>query len=371
MVLHMSRATSNSSGNFAVEAKFEAMGYPGAVMYAGILAAGDATGDKSYDGFIARRFQFFADTIPLAVKGTGKNPYAHWISPRSLDDCGAMGAAMIKARRTGVGPDLKLLIDSFADFVSHKQFRLEDGTLARNRPFPKSIWADDMYMSVPLLAQMGALTNDPAYYDDAARQVMQISSHLFVPSTGLYTHGWHESIGDDQPHYYWGRANGWCAMATVELLDVLPADHPRRAEIIKLLKAHAQGIASVQSGQGLWHQLLDRPDSQLETSASAMFTFAIARAVNRGWLDAGTYGPVAIAGWNGLAGRIDADGNVTGTCVGTSYASDYPYYYNRTFTDDVHGYGPVLLAGAEMIKLLSNPSLQLSSKTGMVTVHAK
>lgn len=99
MVLHMSRATSNSSGNFAVEAKFEAMGYPGAVMYAGILAAGDATGDKSYDGFIARRFQFFADTIPLAVKGTGKNPYAHWISPRSLDDCGAMGAAMIKARR--------------------------------------------------------------------------------------------------------------------------------------------------------------------------------------------------------------------------------------------------------------------------------
>jgi rhamnogalacturonyl hydrolase YesR len=228
-----------------------------------------------------------------------------------------------------------------------------------------------MYMSVPLLAQMGALTNDPAYYDDATRQVLQISSHLFVPSSGLYTHGWHEAIGDDQPHYYWGRANGWCAMATVELLSVLPVDHPKRAEIIKLLKAHAQGIASQQSGSGLWHQMLDRPDSPLETSASAMFTFAIARAVNQGWLDAGTYGPVAVSGWNAVKGKISSDGKVTGTCVGTSYADDYPYYYNRSFTDDVHGYGPVLFAGSEMIRLLNNPHLQIAIRSETITFSEK
>jgi rhamnogalacturonyl hydrolase YesR len=41
---------------------------------------------------------------------------------------------------------------------------------------------------------------------------------------------------------------------------------------------------AAQGGMGLWHQLLDKTDSYLETSASAMFTFTIARGVNRGWL---------------------------------------------------------------------------------------
>ena len=79
-----------------------------------------------------------------------------------------------------MGPDLKPVIDRWADYVSHRQFRLADGTLARTEPQPDSIWADDMYMSVPFLAQMGKLTGDTRYYDDAARQVLQISGRLFV-----------------------------------------------------------------------------------------------------------------------------------------------------------------------------------------------
>lgn len=334
------------------EPTFETTGYPSGVAYAGLLAAGDATGDKAYTDFVAKRFQFFHDTMPQFTDAKGRNIFRAWIKPVSLDSCGAIGAAMIKARRANIGPDFKPLIDRFADFVSHKQYRLDDGTVARKNPFPDSIWGDDMYMSVPLLAQMGALTNDKSYFDDAAKQVTQLSGYLFVPSSNLYTHGWHRAIGKNQPHYYWGRANGWCAMATVELLDVLPQDHPKRDEIIKLLNAHAQGLASTQSGNGLWHQMLDRPDSFMETSASAMFTFAIANGVNHGWLDADTYGPVALAGWNGLTTKIDAHGHVTGTCVGTSYASDYAYYYARTATDDIHGYGPVLLAGSEIIKMI-------------------
>jgi unsaturated rhamnogalacturonyl hydrolase len=144
---------------------------------------------------------------------------------------------------------------------------------------------------------------------------------------------------------------------------VLPENHPRREEILKLLRAHAKGLASVQSGQGLWHQMLDRTDSYLETSCTAMFTYGLARAVNKGWLNPGTFGPVAIAGWNGLTTRIDADGRVTGTCVGTSYAADYVYYYNRPTGEDVHGYGPVLFAGAEMIRLVHNPRFRIQGST--------
>ncbi len=347
-------------------------GYPAGVIYAGMLNAADATGDREFSDFVARRFQFFADTIPIS-KGSadGKGLYHNWLTPISLDSCGAMGAAFVKARRQHIGGDLKAEIDRFDAFVASKQFRLPDGTLARHRPYPESLWADDMYMSIPFLAQMGALTNNSSYYDDAAKQVIQISARLFVPSSNLYTHGWNAGTGNDQPHYYWGRANGWCAMAMVELLDVLPVDHPQRAEILRQLREEAKGVASVQGGNGLWHQMLDRPDSCPETSCSAMFTFAIARAVNNGWLDSGAYGPVAIAGWNGIASRIDSTGHVTGTCVSTSYAADYPYYYNRRFTDDQHGYGPVLLAGSEIIKLMNNPRFRVRDEAGKLVLFTR
>jgi rhamnogalacturonyl hydrolase YesR len=133
-----------------------------------------------------------------------------------------------------------------------------------------------------------------------------------------------------------------------------------RARVLRLFRAHAQALASLQAGDGLWHQMLDRTDTYTETSCSAMFTFALARGVNRGWLDAGAYGPVAQAGWNGLTTRIDNQGHVIGTCIGTGYADDYVFYYHRPSTDDIHGYGPVLLAGAEMIRMLKNDHLKIN-----------
>lgn len=339
------------------EPRWNLYSYPMGVIYAGMVAAADATGDKAFADFDARRFAYFADQLakPDGAAFEGRRGSLRFLlHPNTLDSCGAMGSAFIKARRAKIGPDLQPVIDRFADYISHGQFRLDDGTLARQRPFANSLWADDTYMSIPFLSQMGALSGKREYFDDAAKQMTQFSARLFVPSAGLFTHAWHESAGDDQPRYFWGRANGWCIMSLVELLSVLPDDHPSRSDLIKLLRAHAQGIASTQSGEGLWRQMLDRPDSYLETSCSAMFSFALARAVNRGWLDAQTYGPVAIAGWNGVCSRIDPEGRITGTCVGTSYAADYVYYYSRPAVDDIHGYGPTLLAGAEIIQMLKN-----------------
>jgi rhamnogalacturonyl hydrolase YesR len=354
---------------------FNLPGYPAGVTYAGMISAGDVTGDKAFYDFDARRFEFFADAVPRFT-GTNlpllKNPFHGFVKPDSLDACGAIGASFIKARRAGVGPDLRVYIDRFADYVSHQQYRLADGTVARKRPFKSCLWLDDMYMSVPLLAQMGALTGDSSYYDDAAKQVIQISARLFEPSTGLYTHSCDMDAPDDQPTYYWGRANGWAIMAMCELLDELPENHPQRPAILKLLRAHARGLASVQSGSGLWHQMLDRPDSYLETSCTAMFTYGIAHAVDRGWLNANIYGGVAVAGWNALTTRIDKEGHVTGTCMGTSYAGDYVYYYNRPAGDDPHGYGPVLMAGSEIIRLLKNPDYTVETqKGGNILVVAK
>jgi rhamnogalacturonyl hydrolase YesR len=150
---------------------------------------------------------------------------------------------------------------------------------------------------------------------------------------------------------FWGRANGWALLAQVDLLDRLPDDHPQRDTLRALLRRHIAGVAHRQSGEGLWYQLLDRTDSYLETSASAMITYAVARAVNRGYVEPG-YASVARRGWEGVASRIRPDGKIEGTCAGTGVSDSLADYYRRpTPLNDVHGVGAVLLAGSEVLHL--------------------
>ena len=376
-VTNLSKPQENASLDSGAERKFSPYSYPMGVVYSGMLLANEVTGDGKFADFAARRFQFFADNLPQLSQwpreNIRRNPFRNMLQPTSLDACGAMGASMIRARRSNVGPDMAEVIDRFADYISTKQFRLDDGLLARTSPFPRSIWLDDAYMSVPLLAQYAKLTGERRYFDDAAKQIRGFHRRLFVPEAGLFTHAGNADVGrEDHPHYFWGRANGWYMVATVELLDLLPEDHSDRDALIRILKAHAKGVASRQSGQGLWHQMLDRTDSYLETSCSAMFSYSMAKGVNRGWLDPSTYGPVAIAGWNGVATRISDDGRIDGICVGTNYANDMIYYYHRPAMDDVHGYGPVLLCGAEMLRLMENEKLEITgSPTRPVLVVPK
>ena len=346
---------------------FGPIDYTMGVTHAGMLLATEVTGDARFAAFTARHMQFIHDRLPYFQAqaeqfGMDQNSFRSLLNPDSLDASGSMCAALIKARRASVGPDLKPAIDRWIDYVHTKQFRLADGTLARHRPQPESVWADDLYMSVPALAQMGKLTGDRQYYDDAAKQVLGFARHLFNREKGIYMHG-RNLNQPDNPEFYWGRANGWAMMATVELLDVLPEDHPSRPELLNLLRAHIKGVAPFQSGSGLWHQMLDKTDTYLETSASAMFVFGIARAINRGWIAPVSYGSVAQAGWNGLVTRVNARGQVEGTCVSTTFASDNLYYYNRPASVYAsHGYGPVLLAGAEMIRLVQNPAIDIQNK---------
>jgi rhamnogalacturonyl hydrolase YesR len=347
---------------------FYPLDYTMGVTHSGMLLAGAVTGDARFTEYTRRQLQFLSDRLPYfrgviaAGARPGKETFGAVIQTGSLDDSGSMCAALVKARRAGVGPDLLPVIDHWSDYIAHRQFRIPDGTLARQRPQPESLWADDLYMSVPALAQMGALTGERAWFDDAVRQVLQFHAHLWDPQAQLYAHGKHMNQPLN-PEFYWARANAWAMMASVELLDVLPAGHPGRERVLEALRAHVRSVAKLQSGSGLWHQMLDKADSYLETSASAIFVYSIARAVNAGWIAPVSYGSVAQAGWIGVTTRVNPKGQVEGTCVGTTLASDHVYYYNRPQSVyATHGYGPVLLAGAEMIRLLQNPAVDVQYK---------
>ena len=347
--------------------------YEWGVTYAGMLLLSQVTGDARYRQYTDERVTAIARLAAHARRQlppgtTAANyprpaygiPLRGMLLPARLDDGGAMCAALIKAQRAGLGANtLQPWIDNWLGWVHTKQFRLADGTLARNRPLPNTLWLDDLYMSVPCLAQAGKLTGEARYYDDAAKQVLQFADRMFVKEKKLFMHAWNQEM-DYHPAFHWARANGWAIMAMAELLDVLPENHPARARVLGLYRQHAEGLAATQGHAGLWHQLLDRPESYEETSASAMYVFALARGINRGWLNAAAFGPPVSLGWNAIAKKVNAKGQVEGVCVGTGVGWDPAFYmYRPVHLLAAHGYGPMFLAGAEMLELLKRPDVGL------------
>ncbi|NBB20057.1 glycoside hydrolase family 88 protein [Runella sp. CRIBMP] len=349
---------------------YRLVSYEWGVTYGGMLLASQVTGDNRYKEYTEKRLEFIANAAPYFKKTTEENtdwgtkgPLRGLLTPHALDDCGAMCAAMIKATREGNKSNLRPLIDSHINYILTKEHRLKDGTLARNRPQPNTLWLDDMFMGVPALAQMGKLTGDKKYYDEAAKQILQFAGRMFNKEKGVYMHGWVEGM-TEHPQFHWARANGWAILTKVEVLDVLPENHPARPAILALLKAHVKGLASYQSGSGFWHQLLNKEDSYLETSATAIYTYAIARAINKGWIDGLAYAPMTLLGWNAVATKVNEKGQVEGTCVGTGMGFDPAFYYHRPISPfAAHGYGPVILAGAEVISLLKNKKFEINDSS--------
>jgi rhamnogalacturonyl hydrolase YesR len=211
------------------------------------------------------------------------------------------------------------------------------------------LMADDPYMLVPYLVRKYQATGDTGHLDSAVRQISGARRLLFDSETGLYRHAWNVPQGKPLGHF-WGRANGWMVLAEIELLAVLPASHPRSAEVRLAFTEHASGLRRMQNPAGGWHQLLDHPESWLETSCTGMIVYGLARGVNEGWLDRSA-AEDALRGWAALTRKVTVSGDVIDVC-GSTDIGDLKYYLNRPrLQGDLHGFGPFLLAGSEIIRL--------------------
>lgn len=348
---------------------FRLISYEWGVTYTGMLLAGQVTGDKKFSEYAAKRIDFISEVAsnyrPLfKTNPKAETPVRSVLDPHALDDAGSMCAAIIKTSMIGsLKSEVRPLIDNYINYIMTREFRLTDGTLARNRPQPNTLWLDDLYMSLPALVQMGKLTGESKYFDEAVKQFDLFSGRMYNKDNGLYMHGWVQDM-NPHPQFHWARANGWALLTKIELLDALPDGYTGREKILGQLKTHIKALASLQHGTGFWHQLLDRNDSYLETSATAIYAYCIAHAVNKGWLDVKAYGPMVLLAWNAVSSKINAKGQVEGTCVGTGMGFDPAFYYYRPVNNyAAHGYGPVLLAGAEMIRLLQNHPYEVNDSS--------
>lgn len=261
-----------------------------------------------------------------------------------------------------------------------RQPRTKEGGFWHKKIYPNQMWLDGLYMGQPFYAEYAALINNRGAFDDIANQFAWMEKNARDTKTGLLYHGWDESRAERwsnpktglSPHI-WARAMGWYAMALVDVLDYFPKAHPRHQELVNILNRLAAAIKSVQNNKtGLWYDVLDRPNEKgnyFESSASAMFVYAIAKGVRQGNLPA-TYFSVADKGYKGMqqefieqraVNKINLKGTVTVSGLGGKPYRDgsYAYYISeKVMTNDPKGVGAFLKAANEMeIAAMSKPGL--------------
>ena len=204
-------------------------------------------------------------------------------------------------------------------------------------------WIDDMYMITILQVQAYRATGDRIYLDHAALEMVAYLDKLQKPN-GLFYHG-------PEFPFFWGRGNGWVAAGMSVLLTELPKNHPLHARILQSYNTMMASILKYQDSSGMWHQLMDHPESYQESSSTAMFTFAMITGVKNGWLKADPYARAARQGWLAVNKNIDADGNVDKVCVGTGQTNSLDFYLNRpTEKGNPHGQAPVLWCAVALLK---------------------
>ena len=248
--------------------------------------------------------------------------------------------------------------------------RTKEGGFWHKKTYPHQMWLDGLYMAQPFYAEYARQFNEPAIFDDVAKQFLLMARHARDPRTGLLYHGWDESRTQSWADSltglspsFWGRAVGWYAMGLVDALDFIPANHKDRAELIRILRDVARAVREVQDPvTGLWYDVLDQPNragNYHEASASSMFVYALAKGARKGYLDA-DYRASANRGFDGLVTRlvtVDDKGlvslngivSVSGLGGKQNRSGTFAYYMSEpVVSNDPKGVGAFILAAEEL-----------------------
>ncbi|MBN1787747.1 MAG: glycoside hydrolase family 88 protein [Sedimentisphaerales bacterium] len=253
-----------------------------------------------------------------------------------------------------------------------------DGGYWHKQKYHYQMWLDGVYMAEPFACRYAQSSGDANWFDETGFQINLIATHtqhsqIYGSGTGLCYHGWDGSQWEDPPQdpcswadptyghspEYWGRAQGWYAMALVDCLDLLPPTHSARTQMLATLSDFAAALDTYQDpNTGLWWQITDKgypratyPENYTETSCSAMFSYALGRAVEAGYLPEVPYLDVSRTAFEGLVehklsyvgGYISLKDTVQ---VGSlSGAGDYDYYMSvGRVTNDYKGIAPFMRA---------------------------
>ena len=352
--------------------------YDQGVVLKGMKGVWMQTGDKKYFKYI-QNYMDALITDDGTIKGYKKDDY-------SLDNIMCGRSVMLLYNVTEKAKYYKaavLLRDQLKN-----QPRNAGGGFWHKKRYPNQMWLDGLYMTEPFYAEYAYAFHEDTDYNDIAKQFILIEQHARDPKTGLVYHGWDQSHTEKWAdpktglsQNFWGRADGWYAMALVDVLDKFPANNPNRAKLLAILNRLAIAIQKYQDPKtGLWYQILDKANATgnyPEASASCMFVYALAKGAREGYLPA-SYLEIAKKGYQGIldkfittdaSGQVNLNGTVSvGGLGGKPYRDgSYKYYLSeKVVQNDPKGVGAFIQASVE-IERLANLS---AGKGKIVTVDS-
>jgi len=288
----------------------------------------------------------------------------------NLDNMTSGHALLLLSQTSVPGNDKYIKAVQFLRKQLDGQPRTKEGGFWHKKVYPNQMWLDGLYMAEPFYAEYSQVFNQPAGFDDVAKQFALIEKHLVDAKTGLLYHGYDESKEQawankttGQSPNFWDRGIGWYSMALVDVLDYMPANHPQRPDLIKAVQRLAPALAKYQDAKtGTWSLVMGqegRKGNYAEASGSSMFVYALAKGVRKGYLDK-KYAEVARKGYDGLlktfvateaTGALAFNGTVSvGGLGGKPYRDgSFEYYLTEPLRkNDLKGVGPFILASTEM-----------------------
>jgi rhamnogalacturonyl hydrolase YesR len=289
------------------------------VMLSGMMRAYQLTKDPRYLKFV-RNFADYWHEQGIASTLRKRGYCGHW----------GPGHAILMLYEVTKDKRHLELADQINTFMLTKAERTKDGGLSHFNGKPQ-LWVDTLDMCCPVFSHSARIKGEPKLQAEAVRQLDIFAKHLQDTKTGMFYHMWDERSGKRTPSY-WARGNGWVVMSYTEVLKHEKPDSPARKRLTAAFEKQLASIVPLQDRRsGLWRTVLDQPDTYLETSASAMFLFALAECRNRKLINV-PYVDAMRRAWTGLAGQIDARGRVVGVSAGTGPSGKSGYVARKAGT---------------------------------------
>ncbi len=303
----------------------------------GLERLAEISGRADYDAFVDRTL------LRLIAIPAGKSAKLNFANYRMGGLAGAYRCLQ------GRYPGDPQLLSQYARQLVDEHPRDRNGVFCHPRDPGEKIWVDCLMAVCPFLSMAAVKLQQPAWHEESIGQYLGMEKALFDEKLGLF----HQVQNFGRPGVSidtWGRGNGWALIGLAELIRCLPQDHPRRTAMIARLERLLVALQPLQAPSGMWRQNLTTPDAYEETSGTGLILYALALGLREGWLPQ-RFRPMADRAWLGIAAMVDEQGAVHGTCIGTAGNTDSPvdFWLTRpTRVDDVHSFGPVLLAAVEM-----------------------
>lgn len=212
----------------------------------------------------------------LRRKGDGR--LAMLGSDNAVTDPASNGEGVLYAYKVTGDEKFKKAADAMYNYLKAGAPRTEKGIICHVTQ-GRQIWSDSMFMGPPFLAVYGD-------YDEAVGQVDGYREYLWDKEKRLFSHIWDDQKKVFTRKDFWGGGNGWSAAGMAKIIDILPkGKETERKRLIGYTKELLDGCIAYMRPDGLFHDVVDKPQTFVETNLSQMLAYSIYKGVKGSWLE--------------------------------------------------------------------------------------